>query len=1296
MKLMKYSWLAALPMVFTACQDDMLMEKHQQQGLYTLTATMDKESADSRAQIVLNGTSTTKETFHWNEGDQFSLFELDGDGGWLEHKFNISENYNENEPASSADFSTSLSLTQGREFVAFYPACEDGESGKIQMTIDMTLPDNSKESWTEYFQNNMFMKARGTVGNTSADTKVNFTQLCGIIRITYKNTSKVDRTLGALTVDGLWSIGGYCPLNKVNTFVPNVTEKGNAYGITFENGATVKAGSSEDFYILFLYNAVEGNSQPMSTVSVSDMENNVILKTPIYSKALPVFEAGKCYWLNVTDNGKELLWTNGEQQGGENEGDEYNEWGQLIKRVSTFEDLKNALAIEDVETCVYVENNITLTEPLVLGNRLTNLYLQNNTLSLSSDYNSKSPVFTLNGKNLILYHGVLQGLDSESSNNLPERFFDVDNGCLEFNNLEFLIGKGISIGAYMNNSSFRTTGGKNITSSVENGYALYWSRTNSEYVQESYISHKEGGVITGNIGFECSVEKPAQEIQLLYGKIKGDLVTEYSNVSSVISKSADVVIGVDYQESWSKVGVFYNNQQYEVKTLDELKTALSEPQKGDERTLIDLVANIELTEPLVINKPVQLALLNYTLSLSESFAWSNSRAAITATDYLMISRGAINGSKAVADGKYLLESTGILSIFSVEMNGNGVTNGIYKTNHTAILTGSTTITTNGYAAYMYVTETEKGVNGIQFQEKCAIKGNVGFELICEPVEMADVSVAVIGNSSVTGDFVVADNEFKKYVTNRVVSPATAIGNGWNVSSGSGDKEEISGNVEVKTLDELVAALDKKVSTITLMAPISLTESLELSGKTLIVDESVWETSDVAITISDSEEWIYISGNGAGKIQGETSEAGKYLFAANGNFELNDITVTASGSLNGLKLEDGHFDMNNATLESVNGLALDVTAKSALTAVTMFMDAVIKGDISFVNDYAGSETNPNEQSHIQSTQGQIMGDMMLGGTHVDGLRIFFNDGTKVVGNLILDEGITTYPMVRVNGESTVEGDGWTDALVFQLQNEFKEYGSVGIQSLTLANNQTVTFTVGAINEFGEVNFHPTELKGAGTVKLVNPHNSVVTVYMSVESLGNDVHLEFEGNFRKCLTLGTTRIKEFFEMATGSDHIIVRLSKSVTLAEQIVTRSSMLLNKNAESGENPGFLTLDLNGYKLSSTLNTPSIILQGGVMQIHGGEKGSGTISTVGDFIQVGAERETNNSSIEVSISDQVTFESQSGWVYVKAQNESVSSYKDIYVYLNESHDDKVRIAEGYTGSVKVSDTEINLKEESNE
>ena len=119
MKLNKYSWLAALPLLFTACQDDMLVEKHSQQGIYTLSATVENGSASSRAQIVLNGTSTTKESFHWNEEDAFTLFQLpvkDAEGNVVtemsSHEFTISDSYSDEKPAASADFSTLDALSE--------------------------------------------------------------------------------------------------------------------------------------------------------------------------------------------------------------------------------------------------------------------------------------------------------------------------------------------------------------------------------------------------------------------------------------------------------------------------------------------------------------------------------------------------------------------------------------------------------------------------------------------------------------------------------------------------------------------------------------------------------------------------------------------------------------------------------------------------------------------------------------------------------------------------------------------------------------------------------------------------------------------------------------------------------------------------------------------------------------------------------------------------------------------------------------------------------------------------------
>ena len=72
MKFIKYGWLAALPMIFTACQEDVLVKEQQQDKIYTLSATMDRGSAMSRAQIQLgNQNAESGETFIWNENDSF-------------------------------------------------------------------------------------------------------------------------------------------------------------------------------------------------------------------------------------------------------------------------------------------------------------------------------------------------------------------------------------------------------------------------------------------------------------------------------------------------------------------------------------------------------------------------------------------------------------------------------------------------------------------------------------------------------------------------------------------------------------------------------------------------------------------------------------------------------------------------------------------------------------------------------------------------------------------------------------------------------------------------------------------------------------------------------------------------------------------------------------------------------------------------------------------------------------------------------------------------------------------------
>ena len=118
MNIKKYIGLALLPMVFTACQEDTLVND-QAQGIYTLKATVDKGAPMSRAQVVLGGTSTTTETFHWNAGDEMMLLDVSNVEDISKHSFTISSSYDGN--SVSADFTTSKALTEGNPIVAIYP-----------------------------------------------------------------------------------------------------------------------------------------------------------------------------------------------------------------------------------------------------------------------------------------------------------------------------------------------------------------------------------------------------------------------------------------------------------------------------------------------------------------------------------------------------------------------------------------------------------------------------------------------------------------------------------------------------------------------------------------------------------------------------------------------------------------------------------------------------------------------------------------------------------------------------------------------------------------------------------------------------------------------------------------------------------------------------------------------------------------------------------------------------------------------------------------------------------------------
>ena len=519
MKLMKYSWLAALPMIFTACQDDMLVEKHSQQGIYHLTASMEKKEAETRAQIVLNGTSKEKESFHWNEGDQFVLYQLADETNKLSaHDFSISETYTNEKPAASADFSTLDALTKGREYLAFYPPRTVNEQGEVHLKINYALEDNSKDAWTEYFQNNMYMIA----GGATDETNVHFDQFCGLIRIVYTNTSKEDRTFDRIHVNGSWITGGYFQLDNLDEFHGNVTATG-ALGLTFKNKATVKAGATENFYILFMENGTEDNPTPMSNVVVDlDVANKKSMMTP--AKKLPFFNRGRCYWLNITDNGKELIWTNDAIDDG---GDEEPEVEILEVEVNDITGLKDAMENEMV-------THIALKNPIIVDGEEEVCFVPSypKNISMSDDF-----TWTVNGQvydalivnscpGLEIRNCTVSGSDTESSTD--KYLLASTDGTLFLDNMDLQANGNMNAVSLDNNKNFYLYGStSSITVQNDGKYAF---KVNSSTTSSTV--YLDEGTIEGNVDYidNYSTEESRGWFVLDRVKINGNLTVEGGNV----------------------------------------------------------------------------------------------------------------------------------------------------------------------------------------------------------------------------------------------------------------------------------------------------------------------------------------------------------------------------------------------------------------------------------------------------------------------------------------------------------------------------------------------------------------------------------------------------------------------------------------------------------------------------------------------------------------------------------------------------------------------------------------------
>ena len=732
MNLKKYSWLAALPMIFTACQEDMLVENTPDQGITTLTASMDSGS-DSRAQIVLNGTNSFKELFHWNEEDQFTLFELANENNeWTEHVFGISDTYSDNNPGSQADFSTSSALTPGSEFVAFYPACTPDAKGGIQLSIDNKLATNNAASWKSYFMNNLFMKTRvSTVGQTSADTQVNFEQLCGIIRIKYTNASKTDRTFDRIGVNGNWTTGRYYTVSDAESFVDKNSSRG-WLGVEFENKATVKAGETQNFYILYFSNGADGVVKLMSQVIVDvDLTNK---ETTLYSpsKELPQFKAGQCYWLNITDNGKELFWTKDQEQ-----------------EVSSVSELEAAILNDKVK-------NIILTAPI----EVSNLNLNFKTLTLSPEifegFTADAAITVVSDEEAQICDGIIVGdIDDDAK-------FIIKSTAPHLGILNATIeAKGGMNAVYVEDSEFILNQwaypSKIIPTTVKStdGYALYLVAETSPVFANIYGGTTiDGAIHYYNNKYDCEISDKGMSYLGINGTVNGNLTVDGQYQDDLNIRIGDNAQIGENCSGWPNIKVKAYNYEQLLGYLD-----FSNPDN-------ETIKEITLMDQIVIdtNDPLGLSFGDKIIKVDDS-VWADHDAAILVrttiqTDeynhfYIMFNgvdnpeyRGVISGTTTLP-GKYLIKSTSVgVGFNGTTLQANGTLNAVCVENAPCYLSLNSIITSeNGYALDMIANPTAVQVD---VNNNSQINGVVRFLLNnYQPVQYHEGNhIGVVDDSSV--------------------------------------------------------------------------------------------------------------------------------------------------------------------------------------------------------------------------------------------------------------------------------------------------------------------------------------------------------------------------------------------------------------------------------------------------------------------------------------------------------------------------------------------------------------------
>ena len=336
-------WLAALPLAFTACQNqDMLPEEPQAGKAGAIVATIG-EQAQTRAQVQYGNPDETKgELFMWNESDWLDLYDLQDDAtvdssyGYL-----ISNSYDENTPSNSATFDPrgSYPYTNGHNMIAFKGRCTSKSISNSILTLNYLYVDDAntqKSSDTpghadvSHLKDYLPMYAIATVSN-GAIPSLSFRHLSSMFRYSLTNKTSSDVKIKKVTVTMTNKhFIMITDMTITETGEVAITDKGmedSSLTLNFKDASnhpytTIAKDATYDGYTIFMpdKNITFGVGETLSfTVTTTDgttetTSNPITLDASRIATAnngTQFFEMGKRYWFDLTiDADGKLKWTN--------------------------------------------------------------------------------------------------------------------------------------------------------------------------------------------------------------------------------------------------------------------------------------------------------------------------------------------------------------------------------------------------------------------------------------------------------------------------------------------------------------------------------------------------------------------------------------------------------------------------------------------------------------------------------------------------------------------------------------------------------------------------------------------------------------------------------------------------------------------------------------------------------------------------------------------------------------------------------------------------------------------------